>query len=988
MSDPKLISPMLDNFDMGAPITDRMGIRCCPAMKKDSDEKYIVKIVSIPASRVQLDALLLTGAYSDEASAQEYFKELSDAVAEEVKILNRLAQLEGFLPYEDIQIVPMEDQTGYDVYLLSPYKRSLEKHFRRSPMTHLGALNLGLDLCAALTVCRKSGFLYADLKPGNVYLTDDNAYRIGDVGFVDLNSLKFASLPDRYRSAYTAPEVQDAFASLNTTIDIYAVGLILYQAFNDGVLPFSGDTAPADQFAPPAYADYEMSEIILKACAPDPADRWQDPVEMGQALVSYMQRNGANDTPIVPPPVAEDASIEESDTIISEDSEAVLECDESTVDQENTPEDAVDAADADTIPEEPSPYTEDDFGNLTFIDDTSDDETAPENGVDEVEYTEVTEEVSEILTVADELISHPAPDPVVAPDPIDVPVPPPLPIEPDPEAEASDKDAPEESEDNSDPEESADEEIVTPVGDEAEEAEAGEYPDDIYSTAKSPRRWIRWAAVIVLVLSLLCAGVYYYQNYYIQPVTMVLEGNETNLTVLVTSKIDESKLLVVCSDIYGNQLQAPVENGKAVFTDLVPNSAYTVNVVIKGFHRLTGETSTAYSTPVQTNIVQFSAVTGAEDGSIILRFTVDGPDSERWKVTYTCADSEPQEAVFSGHMFTLNGLNIGTAYTFTLEPEDDLFITGTNEITFTAQKLVSAESLKVTDYSNQSLTVTWSAPEGVTVNRWFVRCYNDSGFDKTIDTVDTTATFSEIDHAGSYTVEVTAEGMSVGQRLLLSKDSVIVTNIKTEATDPNTLTVSWNASPVSPEGGWIVLYSINGTGSQQVINTTENTAQIFPVIPGATYNIQLQAANANPVLGGTITYIAPAAKDFSGYGIDAAHIKFDMCKTPSVANWNVYNLSRSDYTTSFPIGRKASFLASTPYAYKESEDVIVTLFVITDANGNIISTASQSGSWSSMWRRGYCELDIPEMPKEAGSYNISIYFNGALANRQDFTVTG
>ena len=255
MSDPKLISPMLDNFDMGAPITDRSGIRCCPAMKKDADDKYIVKVISIPASQVQLDALLLTGACADESSARAYFKDLSDAIADEVKVLSELSQLEGFLPYEDIQIVPMEDQIGYDVYLLSSYKKSLEKYYRRSPMTHLGALNLGLDLCAALTVCRRSGHLYVDLKPGNIYLTADNSYRIGDLGFVDLNGLKYASLPDRYRSAYTAPEIQDPFSSLNTTVDIYALGLILYQAYNDGVLPFTGNAAPCEQFAPPAYAD-------------------------------------------------------------------------------------------------------------------------------------------------------------------------------------------------------------------------------------------------------------------------------------------------------------------------------------------------------------------------------------------------------------------------------------------------------------------------------------------------------------------------------------------------------------------------------------------------------------------------------------------------------------------------------------------------------------------------------------------------------------
>ena len=309
MSEPKLISPMLDDFVMGDPISNHNGVRCCPAMKKDSDKKYIVKIISIPASQVQLDALLLTGAYQNAESAQTYFKELADGVDEEFQILKKLSQLEGFLPYEACQIIPMDDGTGYDVYLLCPFNRTLEQYFRRNSMTHLGALNLGLDLCAALAVCRHSGYLYVDLKPGNIFLIDQT-YRIGDLGFLRLDSLKYISLPEKYRSQYTAPEIADAFSSLNSTVDIYAVGLVLYQAFNDGVLPFKSNTPHDEEFPAPAYTDYEMAEIILKACAPDPKDRWQDPIEMGQALVSYMQRNGANDTPIVPP--AAPLAVEES----------------------------------------------------------------------------------------------------------------------------------------------------------------------------------------------------------------------------------------------------------------------------------------------------------------------------------------------------------------------------------------------------------------------------------------------------------------------------------------------------------------------------------------------------------------------------------------------------------------------------------------------------------------------------------------------------
>ena len=44
-----------------------------------------------------------------------------------------------------------------------------------------------------------------------------------------------------------------------------------------------------------------MAAIILKAAAFRPEDRWQSPEAMGQALVSYMQRNPVNDSVIAAP---------------------------------------------------------------------------------------------------------------------------------------------------------------------------------------------------------------------------------------------------------------------------------------------------------------------------------------------------------------------------------------------------------------------------------------------------------------------------------------------------------------------------------------------------------------------------------------------------------------------------------------------------------------------------------------------------------------
>ena len=59
MSEQKLVSPLLDGFVMGDPMSNHDGVCCCPAMRENSEEKYIVKIVSVPASQ-RLTVCLVT----------------------------------------------------------------------------------------------------------------------------------------------------------------------------------------------------------------------------------------------------------------------------------------------------------------------------------------------------------------------------------------------------------------------------------------------------------------------------------------------------------------------------------------------------------------------------------------------------------------------------------------------------------------------------------------------------------------------------------------------------------------------------------------------------------------------------------------------------------------------------------------------------------------------------------------------------------------
>ncbi len=968
MPEPNQILPMLEGFLTGDPISDHDGVCCSPAMREATEEKYILKSVSVPASQDKLEALLLAGAFPDREAALAYYKDLSQATVEEAVLLQRLARLEGFTPYESWQTAEKENGEGYDVYLLGPYRLTLERYCKGNAMTHLEAVNLGLDLCSALAVCRRSGYLYVDLKPSNIYICEDQEYRIGDLGFLSLASLPYASLPEKYHSAYTAPEIADAYSALNDTLDVYAAGLILYQVYNNGILPQAG----SGEMLPPEYADHEMAAIIMKACDPDPANRWQDPAQMGQALATYLQKNTVNDTPIIPPAVPVDAEPE---------MEAVPEIQET--DEPSTDEilNEVDQA-LESVGVETQPSEAEDAADVPQAGEASDAEPPAE--AEALSEEAATDEVSEMLAQADDLIAHETPEGVVAPEPIDVPIPPKIILPPDDEPEAEEETSAEES---LEPEE-AEEEPQPVLTEEPLEEECEE--DGLPDEEDPPRRGKGLIAALVsliVIAALFLGGYVFYRYYYQQAISgITLSGYEDQLTVKLDTEIDDSLLTVVCTDAYGNTKRQTVTDKTAVFTGLSPDTRYKVQVEIYGFHQLIGTTSGIHITQEQTSILNFSAVTGGENGSVILSFTVQGPETDQWKVSYYAEGEEEKSVTFTGHVTTISGLTVGKNYSFHLEPAEQLYIVGTDTLEFTASKLIYAENLAIQAFLNKALTVTWTAPEGETVESWTVRCYNDAGFDKTVTVTGTTAVFEDLDRSAAYTVEVCAAGMSQGSRVSVSANSLTIQDMAADASDPNRLVLTWNFEGTAPEGGWLVTYTVSGIPQEQTVNCAEPRLELAPLFPGAIYQFTVQAAGGNTIFGGSLTYTAPSAAEFAGYDISAQYIKFSMCRTPSKENWDDDDVKKKDLTTTFAIGESASFSIDLTHEYNTSADTILTLFLIRDSAGNIVSHHTTTNTWTNMWYRGWGKLTIPVMPEVPGSYTVEILFNGQHVTTQSFTI--
>lgn len=990
MPDSAVDSSLLEGFTMGVPLGSHFGVSCYPAIKENSDQRYIVKVISVPPSQIQLDALLITGAYSDPASAADYFRELAEDIRKEAEFLKKMSELEGFLSYESWQISPMnQNRIGYEVYLLGTYKLTLEKYMRRHSVTHLEAVNLGIDICAALAACRRAGMMYIDLKPGNIFVSSKKEYKIGDLGFAPLSSLKYTSMPAKYRSDYTAPELHDDLNVLNESADTYALGMILYQIFNSGALPED----PANLSAP-QNADPEMGRIIMKACDKDPEKRWKDPAEMGRALVAYMQSNTINNTTIMPPlapkektgplpfvpaqpaaPEAEQPSAEAAAEEAAEPAAAETEA--------QTAETEAQAAETEIseTPDEASKYPQ-----LTFTEDLSSPAPGPDWNISVAE----PQTPAAPAAAQDGYFDYVPQASVLPPEQPVYRAAEPAPV---PETEY--------------PEEHDESELYADL--ENELAEVSMLLSDKNDMPKLPEqnRKVPVAApvqkkrkgkgilvsflIVLLLLAMGAAGFLFWNSYYLQNVDSIqIDGSMNEMVVTVQSNIDETLLTVVCVDSYGTATRQSVRNGQAVFRDLNPASLYKVNLEISGFHKLTGQVSGIFTTESITNVVSFTSITGPEDGSVLLSFTVEGHEPEGWKVVYFAEDEPMLSKTFTGHNVTVENLVIGKVYTFQLETGDESPLTGNAALDFTAIELVLANELTVVSVEDGVMTVQWKQPASGPVEQWHVRCYSEN-YESSLDTAETTATFSGLEADCSYTVEVTAVGMTQPARTSITANPITLSVLSVEDTGEQ-LILTWNHSGDAPEDGWLVMYSIDNNSMPNVLKCEDTSAEITPRIPGAVYSFTIQAGENVSVFNSTTTFTCPDGGNFFGHAISSYKLTAQLLPTPDNAGWNSFNVPNDAFTTEFAPGQSISMVIRVNAPFYLDDEPVDILYVIRDADGNAIPelTYGLEANWAHLWEAQdyhYCSLNTTKAPTAPGSYTLTVYFDGGIALSIPFTVS-
>lgn len=215
-----------------------------------------------------------------------------------------IVQVYDFCDRDGLYYIAME-------YLGSRTLKSLVRDKGRVPVAE--SARLTDQLLAALEHAHSQGITHRDIKPANVMVTD-----AGDAALTDFSiaHMKSASKLTQTGSVlgtpeYMAPEQFEGKSDLRS--DLYATGVILYEMLT-GFSPFHADTiaevmkkqlfvAPD----PPAVVDFTIpeaiSQVVVKALAKDPAERYQTATEMRHALREALRITaGTTPSQIGPPP--------------------------------------------------------------------------------------------------------------------------------------------------------------------------------------------------------------------------------------------------------------------------------------------------------------------------------------------------------------------------------------------------------------------------------------------------------------------------------------------------------------------------------------------------------------------------------------------------------------------------------------------------------------------------------------------------------------
>ena len=170
---------------------------------------------------------------------------------------------------------------------------------RRGALTLSEVIDIMLQLTSAIACAHDSYIIHRDIKPQNVLILDDGRVKITDFGIaMALNSNELTQTNSVMGSVHYLPPEQANGTGATIKSDIYSLGILMYELLT-GNLPFKGDSAveiAIKQMKEPIPSIVEQNpnipqsieNIILKACAKNPKNRYESARQMYEDLTTCL----------------------------------------------------------------------------------------------------------------------------------------------------------------------------------------------------------------------------------------------------------------------------------------------------------------------------------------------------------------------------------------------------------------------------------------------------------------------------------------------------------------------------------------------------------------------------------------------------------------------------------------------------------------------------------------------------------------------------
>lgn len=104
MSEFRMVSPLLDHMTVVRTETDSAGHEHIILKRENTEDRFVLKLLSVPESQSKAQALILSGAYADEKAVQDYYSRVVDEIRAELEQEKKLAEDGHFVALEGYQV--------------------------------------------------------------------------------------------------------------------------------------------------------------------------------------------------------------------------------------------------------------------------------------------------------------------------------------------------------------------------------------------------------------------------------------------------------------------------------------------------------------------------------------------------------------------------------------------------------------------------------------------------------------------------------------------------------------------------------------------------------------------------------------------------------------------------------------------------------------------------------------------------------------------